>query len=512
MLINGILAIIYGLFQLAFPIGIIFLAFYAMKKSKNAVNTNAAITNSPPITSIAKIVCPKCGYEMTLGNKRCPKCGESVEGVAPKTTKKYVCDDCKTESEEEIKFCAKCGSNKISVIEEEEKIIIPAASDGKPVDKNAYANYLYSANEDSLIAACIDEELKKTTVEKHQSITGIEIRRTIMTAIYCVILLLIVFLYVSYHTNILLIFLALIVLTIIFLKIISKSGLKKHLIKEVKSRPDEKVSYVIASTLSSQGCNKFVGLGIRLVFIIITICLPFILFKEPHLVYEKVANGYNLRYYTLGLLKNDKVVEVPSKYKGENVIGIRGDTFENVYFLEKVVLPETIEEIRSGAFKNCPQLKEINIPSKVKVIAANTFQGCTSLEKIDLPETIEEIRGDAFNGCTNLKEITLPSKITEIHGGTFQSCSSLQKIVIPEGVTRIGGSAFRYCSSLTEVTIPKTVTEIGSSAFRETGLSRVCIPQSAYVNERAFKGTYAKITYYENDCKLTGETYYNEWL
>ena len=285
-----------------------------------------------------------------------------------------------------------------------------------------------------------------------------------MTAIYCVILLLIVFLYVSYHTNILLIFLALIVLTIIFLKIISKSGLKKHLIKEVKSRPDEKVSYVIASTLSSQGCNKFLGLGIRLVFIIITICLPFILFKEPHLVYEKVANGYNLRYYTLGLLKNDKVVEVPSKYKGENVIGIRGDTFENVYFLEKVVLPETIEEIRSGAFKNCPQLKEINIPSKVKVIAA----------------------------------------------GTFQSCSSLQKIVIPEGVTRIGGSAFRYCSSLTEVTIPKTVTEIGSSAFRETGLSRVCIPQSAYVNERAFKGTYANITYYENDCKLTGETYYNE--
>ena len=459
-----IFMVIYFILQLTIPIAVVIFVIKVVKKSKENMTLRTNITNPTIVSNNAKLVCPKCGYEMASGNNRCPKCGESLVGVTPIAIKKYVCEDCKSETNEEIKFCASCGSNKISIVEEQAQPTMPSAQEGTPINKKAYANYLYSTNEDTLIKTCIDEELKKTTVEKNQSLIGIEIRRTIMTAIYCIILFLIALLYVSYHTNLVLILLLLVVLTIIFLKIISKSGLKKTLIKEVKSRPDEKVSYIIASTLSSQSCNKFIGLGIRLLLIIITISIPFIIFKEPHLVYEEVSNGYNLRYYTLGLLKSEKVVEIPSQYKGKDVIGLRGDVFENVYSLEKIVLPETIEEIRSGAFKN----------------------------------------------CFNLKEINLPSKITEIHGETFRNCSSLQKIIIPEGVTRIGGSAFRYCSSLTEVTIPKTVTEIGSSAFRETALSTVCIPRSAYVNERAFKGTYANITYYENNCESAGEINYNE--
>lgn len=454
---------VFLLSQFMIPGIFILVIVLAIKKNKETISLRNELNNSTINSKTTnKIVCPKCGYEMAEGNIRCSKCGESLKEVKPIAPKKYVCDVCKSESTEEIKICRSCGSDKISVVEEE-KTNLPSAEEGTPIDKNNYANYLYSNSEYILMKDYIGEELKKTTIEKSQSLTGLEIRRTIMTIIYCVILLLVSLLYVSYHTNLFLIIIVLIVITVIFSTLMSRSGLTNYLAKEVKSRPDEKVSYVIASTLSNQKCNKYIGLSFRILLLVATIVIPFIVFKEPHLVYEKVENGYNLRYYTLGLLKHDKVLEIPSQYNGENVVGIRGNVFENVYSIERVILPETIEEIR----------------------------------------------GEAFMGCTRLREINLPHQITEIHGGTFQNCSSLQKIVIPYGVTRIGGSAFRYCSSLTDVTIPSTVTEIGSSAFRETGLSNVCISENAYVNERAFKGTDVAINYYENGCISTGD-YYNE--
>ena len=102
--------------------------------------------------------------------------------------------------------------------------------------------------------------------------------------------------------------------------------------------------------------------------------------------------------------------------------------------------------------------------------------------------------------CYNLEYISLSPKLTEIHGSTFENCSSLDNVTIPEGVTRIGGSAFRYCRNLKNVTIPRSANEIRSSAFRGTAIDTVCISQSAYVDSKAFKETYAKVAYYESDC------------
>lgn len=434
-----------------FGIIMIITAIYFLREVKKSEKIDIIREKTNPV----KIVCPKCNYKLSYGNTRCPNCGTSLEGVEPQKQNKYICDNCKAESDNEIKFCAKCGSNQISIVETPQEQVLPSANTGKPINKDEYSKYLFESNEEKMMNMYIEDELKKNLSEKSKSIIEIEIKRTILTIIYCIILLLITFLYVSYHTNLFIILFLVTLLTIYYIVIISKSGLKKILLKKIKSRPDEKISYVVASTLSSYGCNKYIGLIIRIIILMITVYTPFVIFKEPHFIYEKVDNGYNLRYYTLSLLKNDEIIEIPENYKGENVIGIRGDVFERVTSIKKVILPNTIEEIRGGAFKY----------------------------------------------CTNLKEINLPPKITEIHGDTFQGCTSLETIVIPEGVTRIGGSAFRNCSSLREVIIPKTVTEIGSSAFRETNITNVCISNNTYVNERAFKGTYAQIYYYENNCE-----------
>ena len=185
------------------------------------------------------------------------------------------------------------------------------------------------------------------------------------------------------------------------------------------------------------------------------------------MIFEKnsTGDGYELRYYTFGILKNEKNVTIPSTYKGLPVTSIRGSVFENDWFLNTVEIPDSVVEIRGGAFKNCVYLTTVN----------------------------------------------LPPNITEIHGSTFENCYYLDNVVIPEGVTRIGGSAFRDCSSLSNVTIPKTVNEIGSSAFRSTSINNVCISSSANVNFRAFKETDARIAYYEDGCEYSGDDYNYEY-
>ena len=89
--------------------------------------------------------------------------------------------------------------------------------------------------------------------------------------------------------------------------------------------------------------------------------------------YDDNLDGYVIRFYTIGWLENDKELEIPEEYKGEDVVGIRGDVFANVKTLEKVVLPDTIKEIRGQAFQYASNLEEINIPEGVTEIGRAAF-------------------------------------------------------------------------------------------------------------------------------------------
>ena len=407
---------------LACFIGGIFLGTMTVNNTNSNSNINSNLTPEN-----GKKICTKCNLEFPINANNCSNCGGLLTLV-----------------------------NTSNVVSNNNTLSSNAAA-GTPVNKNDYNPIFFSFSKDQLIMSFIEKELSKDSTNSSKTLSSVELRKTIMTFIYSVLIFLFIVIYVSYHTNIFILLLLFIVLTIIYLVLVLGYGVKKYLVKEVTSRPDEKIEYVVQSTMSSATNNKFTYVLIRLIILIAFISIPIYLFREPHLIYEMDNDngGYAVRYYTLGILKPDTELEIPSKYNNKPVVSIRGDVFENVYTLEKVTLPDTIVEIRGGA-----------------------FQGCSSLE-----------------------EINLPPKIKEVKGSTFENCYNLTSINIPEGVTRIGGSAFRQCSNLREVVIPKTVTEIGSSAFRGTALSKVCISNTAYVNERAFKETSAFITYYENGCE-----------
>ena len=96
---------------------------------------------------------------------------------------------------------------------------------------------------------------------------------------------------------------------------------------------------------------------IRPLMILAAFLLPLLIFKDPRIMYEKTNGGYNVRFYTFGLT-NFTTASIPETYKKENVVGLRGNTFSNMYFLKKVSLPDTITEIRGQAFKNDKHLKK----------------------------------------------------------------------------------------------------------------------------------------------------------
>ena len=451
-------------------------------------NKNMSLANAFTVESPKGILkCSKCGREAAYGNKICPQCGAELKDakyLCPTchaenvSTAKYcrecggvlmsgsdsvalnsvTCPKCKTPISDKVKFCKNCGAN----VEKLTATLDSRANVGTPIKRDAFDPIFFTGSESAIVHKMVVAEINKNPMIKGKTLPSIEFRKIILTLIYVVLTFVILTLYVAYHTYLGVDLLIFAILTGIFIYMTRKYSVASYIESEVKKRPDEKISYIASSILSDASASKAPTILIQIILFTALIVSSFLLYREPHLIYERQADGYHVRYYTFGLTKYDKTIVVPDKVHGKPVVGIRGDTFKNVYTVQKIVLPDTIKEIRGGAFQ----------------------------------------------GCISLKEINLPTGITEIHGSTFEGDYSLERIEIPTGVTRIGGSAFRECSSLKEVIIPETVTEIGSSAFRGTDISSVCISKDAFVNERAFKETYASITYYEDGCK---EPYYDDY-
>ena len=228
---------------------------------------------------------------------------------------------------------------------------------------------------------------------------------------------------------------------------------------------------------------------LRVLCILIAFIVPFLIFKDPRIMYEKLENGYSVRFYTFGLT-NYETATIPKSYKNKPVISLRGNAFSNMPFLKEVNLPDTIKEIRGQAFKNDESIKHIKLPKNLEYLGGGAFYNCTSLEEISLPDTLTYMGGDTFYNATNLTTVKLSNNLSEIRGNTFEECSSLKTITIPDKVKRIGGHAFYGNDSLEEVNLTENsmLKEIGSSAFRNCqNLLTITIPADVSVNERAFK-------------------------
>ena len=117
-------------------------------------------------------------------------------------------------------------------------------------------------------------------------------------------------------------------------------------------------------------------------------------------------------------------------------------------------------------YKDESELNSLVLPETLLSIGSFVFYDLPDLERITLPEGIENLSSNCFF-CTGLEEINLPSSLAEIPSYCFTDCS-LRSLKIPDSVSYIGEYAvFRNWDELPSVTIPSSVQFVGYYAFPE---------------------------------------------
>lgn len=201
------------------------------------------------------------------------------------------------------------------------------------------------------------------------------------------------------------------------------------------------------------------------------------------------------------------------------------------YYLEEVVIPDTVKSIGKEAFYQCTRLKDIELPDSIETIGEKSFYGCAAIETIVFPVNLKTIANSAFYGCKALIAITLPEGLTAIGESAFYNCSSVVSALIPSTVTTIGRSAFYNsakgiifaegikkipdsacdgANTLEKVSIPSGVEEIGDRAFYGcTLLEEILLPEGLKkVGEKCFYGDTSLKVYLPDSLVTMGDDAY----
>ncbi len=138
------------------------------------------------------------------------------------------------------------------------------------------------------------------------------------------------------------------------------------------------------------------------------------------------------------------------------------------------------------------------LPKSVRRVEKNAFAGQSKLEKLGLPETVEELGEGAFHQMTTLVQLrclvgprVFPSPRKGGYG-VFEGCVNLSKVVLGNEVQEIGDRCFMECP-LVDVILPPDLKRIGRDAFSDTRGS-VSIPSTV---ESVGKGAFSRISYVE---------------
>lgn len=233
-------------------------------------------------------------------------------------------------------------------------------------------------------------------------------------------------------------------------------------------------------------------------------------------------------------VKRIKIPESVTIYgQQHDVTRIGACAFANCRALERIELPETLEETGEHAFFGCESLTKVHLGRHVWFVAENAFGMCQKLEKVTVADDNKSIivkdkvcyshdyyEGDGFgiffvprdlkgditllDGLKKINpgtfadrrlitSIAIPNSLTSIGNSAFVDCLSLASVDIGNGVKRIGSNAFYNCASLNSVTIPNSVTSIGANVFAECpSLTSVTIGNSVEsIGRFAFSGCVA---------------------
>ena len=166
--------------------------------------------------------------------------------------------------------------------------------------------------------------------------------------------------------------------------------------------------------------------------------------------------------------------------------------------IEKVSLPEGLEEIDSSNFVGCKKLKEFNIPKSVKKINGGEYFLYNSKIYNDYSNWVNDcfcydgwllsIDEDVLNikipngyklaseilSYGNLEVMELSKGIKEIPAKFLGYSSKLTSLILNDDLEKINDDAFN-CKSLLEINLPKTIKYLGYRAINSNYINKVNI-------------------------------------
>ena len=213
---------------------------------------------------------------------------------------------------------------------------------------------LFAMSEEDCVEGFIKREMQRAGITEEQNLIPEDMlrRKNILNIIFAVLL----FVYVSlffFHFPMITYVLGFLILAV-YGFCTGRYQLMRYLKKEIKSRPQEKISNIVLNVKAAlvQDYSK----KLKWILMAVAVAGSLLLFSKPRILYEQSEEGYYVRFYTYGLT-NMTTATIPDTYQGEKVVGLRGNTFSNMPFLSEVTLPDSITEIRGQAFKNCRSLE-----------------------------------------------------------------------------------------------------------------------------------------------------------
>lgn len=196
-----------------------------------------------------------------------------------------------------------------------------------------------------------------------------------------------------------------------------------------------------------------------------------------------------------------------------------GNWFDTKSYIEKVTLPNSIEQIGDYAFE-CTQISTLTLPNGVMSIGKRAFKDCKNLKELTIPKSVSNMGGEVFINCpllvsagsidtestlkfgwtekipdsafdnaSYLNEIKLPNSIKEIGNSAFKNCSAITSIILPNKLEIIGNESFYNCNQIKEINLPSTLVSIGADAFNRCKLVKsVNIPKGiSIIRENTFR-------------------------
>jgi len=137
-------------------------------------------------------------------------------------------------------------------------------------------------------------------------------------------------------------------------------------------------------------------------------------------------------------------IRIPDQIDGCPVTEIGKQAFEKCYFLEEVIIPDSVDTIGAGAFSWCCILEKITLPKELKKLEAACFEECRSLLELRLPEGLKEIGSRAIWVGRALRRLEIPASVEKIGRGALTTTPNIGSVKSIRLTVRKGSAAEAY--------------------------------------------------------------------